>query len=145
MIKQALRAQKNAYAPYSNHPVGAALLTDNGKVYVGANCETANYKSNCAERSAIAAMVTDGQRKIRLLVVVGPEKSELITPCGSCRQDIREFAGKNTVICSVSADEQHYKIYGHAELLPDSFCPENLARLGQGIQKKTAARKKKKR
>lgn len=122
----AMEARENAYCPYSNHPVGAALVAGSGKVYTGSNCEVAHYKGICAEASAIAAMVTAGEREIRTIVVVGPGKDYLCTPCGDCRQRIREFADGKTEIYSMWHDGRLGKKHKMKDLLPFSFGPENL-------------------
>lgn len=121
------KARDNAYAPYSNHPVGVALLTSGGKVFSGCNCETANYDGTCAEAGAIAAMVVAGERKISALVVVGPGEDYLCTPCGRCRQRIREFADAGTRIYSMWKDGRLGMVSSMDDLLPHSFGPENVA------------------
>lgn len=125
MTKLASAVRDKAYAPYSGYHVGVALLAENGKIFTGANCETANYKSNCAERSAITAMTSAGQRKIKALVVAGPEK-DITTPCGACRQDIREFAALDAPIYCINLGGSKVEKYSLAGLLPDSFGPDNL-------------------
>lgn len=126
LAKQALGARAKAYAPYSLHPVGAAIVAGSGKVYTGANVEVAHYKGLCAEASAIAALVTAGERKISAVVVVGPGKKYIATPCGDCRQRIREFSDKNTLVFSLWSDGRIGKIHTMEELLPNSFGPENM-------------------
>jgi cytidine deaminase len=140
MAALARRARDNAYAPYSDFRVGVALLADDGNIYVGANCETATYKSNCAERSAITAMTTAGGRKIRALVLAGPGEA-MCTPCGSCRQDIREFSGAGTRVYALKG-KRVGKTYTMAALLPDSFGPENLKAAGKITRKKKTKKKK---
>lgn len=135
----AMHARDNAYAPYSNHPVGAVLVSESGRVYIGANVETANYKGFCAEGSAIAAMATAGERKIRDIAVIGPAGSEmLLTPCGDCRQRINEFADKKTRIHSLKANGALAKTYTIDQLLPHAFGPDNVA-----AAQKTKRKKKK--
>ncbi|WP_262927434.1 cytidine deaminase [Phytohalomonas tamaricis] len=124
---QLLAVRDNAYAPYSDHPVGAVLETAEGHVYTGCNVEIANYKGLCAEASAIAAMASAGDRLIRTIYVIGPG-AHLCTPCGDCRQRIREFASLNTQIHVLNGDGQLLKSYTMDELLPDSFGPENMGR-----------------
>ncbi len=115
-----------AYAPYSKYRVGAAILAENGKVYSGCNVENAAYPvGNCAEASAIAAMVRDGARRIREIAVIG-SGAELCTPCGGCRQRIREFAGAETRIHACDASGVRHT-FTCAELLPESFGPEHLS------------------
>ena len=140
----ALAARDNAYAPYSNHPVGAAILSESGKIYAGANCEIAHYKGICGEASAIAAMISAGERVIRAVVVAGPGEKYLATPCGDCRQRIREFASGNVLICSLWRNGKLGRISTLNEILPHSFGPENMGEAGQGPAKKNKNNKKKK-
>jgi cytidine deaminase len=141
LTKIAEKARNNAYCPYSNHPVGVALVSGSGKVYPGANVEIAHYKGVCAEASAISAMVTAGEREISAIVVIGPAMEYLCTPCGDCRQRIREFAGKNFRVYSMWKDGRLGKMHTLEELLPWSFGPENLAEVGSGPKKNKKKRK----
>ena len=126
LYEAALAAQKNAYCPYSKHPVGAALKTESGKIFAGCNVETAHYIATHAETSAISAMVTAGGTEIREIAIVGPYDG-LCSPCGDCRQRIREFCDKETVQVHVYAQSGALlKSYTIDELLPDSFGPENI-------------------
>ncbi|GGX92327.1 cytidine deaminase [Litchfieldella qijiaojingensis] len=120
-----ISVRDNAYAPYSRHPVGAALESDDGQLFYGCNVEIANYKGLCAEASAISAMVSSGRKAIATLYVIGPGE-RLCTPCGDCRQRIREFASPETRIHVLDAQGNWLKSYSMDELLPDSFGPENL-------------------
>ncbi|RKD21520.1 cytidine deaminase [Caminicella sporogenes DSM 14501] len=123
LVKKALEAKENAYAPYSGFKVGAAVLTESGKIYTGCNIENASYTPTiCAERTAISKAVSEGERKIVAIAVTGD--SEWTYPCGVCRQVIREFGEDVTVIVVKSEDE--YREYSLKELLPFSFGPENL-------------------
>lgn len=125
LFDAAVAVQANAHVPYSRYPVGCALFTDDGTMFVGANMENAAYPQGwCAEASAIAAMASAGYRRIRTVLTIGPG-TELATCCGGCRQKIREFADENTRIVSTCADGV-MAIYTMDELLPDSFGPENL-------------------
>lgn len=125
LFELAKAAMANAYAPYSRFPVGASLRTESGKLYSGANVENAAYPEGCcAEASAIAAMVRDGERRIAELVVIGGGDA-LVTPCGGCRQKIREFSAPDTPIHICGPDGLR-KTYTLNELLPDAFGPENL-------------------
>lgn len=120
---EAIRA--HAYAPYSRFSVGAAILADDGKIYSGCNIENAAYPvGNCAEASAIAAMIAGGGKRIMRIYVTGPGTAP-VTPCGGCRQRIREFANLNVTIVShgVEGMPLHATL---AELLPHSFGPEYL-------------------
>ncbi|HWJ88802.1 MAG TPA: cytidine deaminase [Pelagibacterium sp.] len=122
---EAVRAR--AHAPYSGFAVGAAILADDGKVYAGCNVENAAYpQGNCAEASAIAAMVAGGARRIEKILVTGPG-SVPVTPCGGCRQRIREFASDPTpIICLGVEGDPMFTTLG--ELLPHSFGPQFLER-----------------
>jgi cytidine deaminase len=125
LLAAAIAVQRNAYVPYSRFPVGAALRSRNGAVFVGCNVENAAYpQGTCAEAGAIAAMVSAGETEIEAIVTVC-EGDMLATPCGGCRQKIREFAVVETVI-HVAGPEGVRKSYSMDELLPDSFGPENL-------------------
>ena len=136
----AKKMRDNAYCPYSNHPVGAVIVTDKGKVFSGANSETAHYRGICAEGSAISAMTSSGARKIKTLVVIGPKDGKLLcTPCGDCRQRIREFADDETVIYSLWPDGRIGAAHTIDDLLPMSFGPENVLK---PAKKKKAVRKK---
>ena len=125
LFAAALEAYGNAYAPYSKFPVGAAVLTPEGEIFSGCNVENAAYPQGwCAETSAIAAMVGTGKRRIAEVCVVGGGAG-LCTPCGGCRQRIREFAGAEAPI-HVAGPEGVRASFTLAELLPESFGPENL-------------------
>lgn len=142
LTKLASTAQDNAYAPYSNHRVGAAIITKNGKIFAGANCEVAHYKGICGEAAAIAAMASAGEREIAAVVVIGPGQDHLTTPCGDCRQRIREFAALETPIYVMYKNETLAKQTTLSELLPFSFGPDNMGEVGHGP--KSALKPKKK-
>jgi cytidine deaminase len=126
LFAAAKAAQANAYAPYSHFQVGAALRTRNGAVYSGCNVENAAYpQGNCAEAGAIAAMALAGERRIAEILVVG-DGDGLCTPCGGCRQRIREFADGQTPV-HVAGPRGVRRTFTLGELLPESFGPENLA------------------
>lgn len=126
MLALARDAMAKAYAPYSNFHVGAVVKGANGRLYSGCNVENAAYpQGNCAEASAIAAMVLDGETKIAEVLVMGAGEA-LVTPCGGCRQRIREFAADDVPIHICSPDELRRTVT-LGELLPLSFGPENLA------------------
>lgn len=125
LFTAAKSAQTRAYAPYSHFKVGAALLADDGTVYPGCNVENAAYPVGaCAEAGAISAMIAGGGRAIRAVLVLG-EGEELVTPCGACRQRIREFASPETPI-AIAGPEGIRARFSLAELLPASFGPANL-------------------
>lgn len=117
--------RKNAHVPYSNFAVGAAILAEDGNVYAGCNVENAAYpQGNCAEASAIAAMIGAGAKRIKKIYITGPG-AEPVTPCGGCRQRIREFAAPDApVVCR--GVEGKPLVTTLAELLPHSFGPEYL-------------------
>lgn len=116
---------KRAYVPYSKFPVAALLIDNNGKKHKGVNVENASFGLTlCAERNAITTAVTQGMKKIRLLIVTG-NTLEPISPCGACRQVIREFSDKDTVIILANRDGK-YKIASIEKLLPYSFGAEDL-------------------
>ena len=116
---------KRAYVPYSKFPVAALLIDNNGKKHKGVNVENASFGLTlCAERNAITTAVTQGMKKIRLLIVTG-NTLEPISPCGACRQVIREFSDKDTVIILANRDGK-YNIASIEELLPYSFGAEDL-------------------
>jgi cytidine deaminase len=125
LLAAALNARANAYAPYSRFAVGAALRAEDGHIYAGCNVENAAYPQGlCAEAAAIGAMVAAGARRIRELLVVA-DGPALCTPCGGCRQRIREFAAPDATI-HIAGPDGVRKSYTLAELLPASFGPENL-------------------
>ncbi|WP_371440818.1 cytidine deaminase [Thalassospira sp. TSL5-1] len=127
LVAAAQAARKNAYAPYSNFLVGAALRTDNGAIIAGCNVENAAYPEGvCAEGGAISAMVLAGERKIMEIVVVG-SGDVACTPCGGCRQKIREFSGPDATIYIISEAGKTLLTLSREELIPHSFGPENLS------------------
>jgi cytidine deaminase len=120
LFHAAQRAMTNAYAPYSNFPVGAAIRSENGKVFAGANMENASYPEGwCAETSAIAHMVMAGERKIAEVAVVA-ERMALITPCGGCRQRLKEFGTAETLVhlCDTTGVVETVTL---GDLLPRAF------------------------
>jgi homotetrameric cytidine deaminase len=126
LLALAREAVTRAYAPYSNFPVGAAVRTADGRRYAGANVENAAYpQGQCAEASALGAMVAGGGGPVVEVVVVAPS-AELCTPCGGCRQRLREFAGPDTPIHLANMERLRHTTT-MAELLPLSFGPESLA------------------
>jgi len=126
LFEAARAAQDKAYAPYSRFKVGAAIRTPSGRIHAGCNVENAAYpQGTCAEAGAISAMIAGGERRIAEMVVVG-EGDLLCTPCGGCRQRIREFAGPGTSI-HVAGPEGIRRRFTLDELLPSSFGPDNLS------------------
>lgn len=128
LVAAARAAMDKAYAPYSRFSVGAAIRGESGRVFAGANVENAAYpQGQCAEASAIGAMILAGDRSVREIVVMGgkPGDGLLCTPCGGCRQRLREFAGPATPI-HVCGPEGLRRSFTLDELLPHSFGPGNL-------------------
>jgi cytidine deaminase len=123
LIAQAQSARENAYAPYSGYSVGAALLTRSGRVYTGGNVENAVYPLTiCAERTAVVKAVSEGERDFIAIAVVTENGG---SPCGACRQTLREFGGDIVVVIADTSGE--YRETTIAELLPDSFSSTDLA------------------
>jgi cytidine deaminase len=120
---EAVRAR--AHVPYSHFQVGAAILADDGRIYAGCNVENAAYPlGNCAEASAIAAMIAGGGKRIRRIFITGPGAAP-VTPCGGCRQRIREFADESTPVICLGVEGKPLATTLGA-LLPNSFGPEFL-------------------
>ena len=127
LMAAAIEAMGRAYAPYSQFPVGAAILDGSGLIHAGANVENAAYPvGNCAEASAIAAMVMAGGGRIAMIAVAGGDGNLLCTPCGACRQRIREFGDAETPVL-VGGPDGLQRRFTLGDLLPESFGPENLA------------------
>ena len=125
LFELAKEAMNKAYVPYSRFHVGAAILTNSGKFYSGCNVENAAFpEGTCAEAGAIASMVLGGDKLIKDIYVIG-KGDELVTPCGGCRQKIREFSSADTMI-HICGAEGVRKSLTMNELLPFSFGPENL-------------------
>ena len=125
LIQAAQAARAQAYAPYSKFQVGAAIQDEHGRIHAGANVENAAYPQGlCAEASAIAHMVLAGGRRIQAVAVVGVAEQP-VTPCGGCRQKLREFAADGTpvLVADMSGLRARYTL---GELLPASFGPEHL-------------------
>lgn len=118
-----------AYAAYSGYQVGAAVLDEQGRVHAGCNVENAAYPEGlCAEAAALAAMVLAGGQRARAVLVVGPGgegAQRWTTPCGGCRQKIREFAAADLPIFCAN-DHATGPSYTLAQLLPESFGPDHL-------------------
>jgi len=125
LFEAALTAQRAAYAPYSGYRVGAALRTASGAIFSGCNVENASFPVGiCAEAAAISAMVAAGGRVITEMLVLADGEA-LATPCGACRQRIREFAAPETPIHIADAGAVRMS-FTQSSLLPHSFGPDNL-------------------
>ena len=128
LILKAIEARELAYAPYSDHRVGAALVGKSGKIYLGCNVENAAYSpTNCAERTAIFKAVSEGEREFTAIAIVGgvgDKLSEVCAPCGVCRQVMAEFCDGDMRIIMGTPDK--ITVSTLSELLPYSFGKANL-------------------
>jgi len=126
LAEAAKAARLKAHAPYSRFHVGAAVRDEQGRVFAGCNIENAAYPQGwCAEPSAISALVMAGGTRITEVVVMG-NGDVLTTPCGGCRQKIREFAGDDVKIHCLTETGALIRTFTLGELLPHSFGPEHL-------------------
>lgn len=125
LVKKALEARENAYVPYSNFRVGAAVLMEDGSIYTGCNIENASYgATNCAERTAIFKAISEGHSLIKVIAISG--KDDVYTsPCGICRQVIAEFGDEETKILIVK-NEEEYLVKTIEEILPGAFRKNDL-------------------
>ncbi|PFE99469.1 cytidine deaminase [Bacillus thuringiensis] len=124
-IEEANKMLSKAYIPYSKFPVGAALVTKEGKIYTGCNIENASYGlCNCAERTAIFKAISEGERDFSYLVITG-ETDGPISPCGACRQVIAEFCDPkmSVLLTNVKGDEKEVTV---EQLLPGAFTIDDL-------------------
>ena len=127
LLQKANDAKNNAYAPYSNYKVGAAILTKSGNIYSSCNVENISFPcGTCAEAGAIAAMIAGGDKKISAILVVADAK-ELVYPCGACLQRIAEFSDDETIIY-LADGKKVCKTYNIKELLPQNFIAAELKR-----------------
>lgn len=135
LVSYAREAMLNAYAPYSHHPVGAALLSATGDVYLGCNVENAAYGCTCcAERTALFKAISEGEREFSAIAIVGGMDGDIshpCAPCGVCRQTLREFSDPDTFLILLGHDGS-YDEYTLSELLPESFGPDNVRKASIG-------------
>jgi cytidine deaminase len=126
LLKAAMDARQHSYAPYSKYLVGAAVLDEHGRIHAGCNIENAAYPQGwCAETTALGHMIMAGGRIARAVMVTGAG-SEIITPCGGCRQKLREFAQPSDLIV-IAGDSSGVRAHWTLEqLLPASFGPDHL-------------------
>lgn len=125
LFNLALESQKNSYSPYSKFKVGAAIYADNDKFYSSCNVENVSYPCGaCAETGAISAMIADGGKRIKEMLVIA-DGENIISPCGACRQRIIEFADKNTIV-HLANSKGIEKSITIGELLPLAFDEEDL-------------------
>ena len=132
LIKSALEARKKSYSPYSGYQVGAAVLTNELRIYTGCNIENAAYSPGiCAERTAVYKAVSEGKRRFRAIAITGGRADEqelsYAFPCGVCRQVMMEFCDPDEFQIILAKSRQEYKIYTLRELLPQGFGPADLA------------------
>jgi cytidine deaminase len=126
LLVAARAVRERAHAPYSRFKVGAALLDEQGRIHAGCNVENAAYPQGlCAEAGAVARLVAEGGTRVEAVVVVG-EGAQPCTPCGGCRQKLREFARGDVpvIVADLSSVRARFTL---DELLPASFGPEHLA------------------
>ena len=125
LLAASLDARSKSHSPYSNYAVGAAILDEQGRIHRGANMENAAYPQGwCAEATALGAMLMAGGKQAKAVLVTGPGP-EVITPCGGCRQKLREFAALDLPV--IAGDPRGIKAqWSLEELLPHSFGPEHL-------------------
>lgn len=126
LLSQASKVMQNAYSPYSEFKVGCIIVTPSGKIFSGCNIENVSYGLTlCAEASAIAQMVSSGERDIQEILVIGTT-NQFCMPCGACRQRIMEFASEATIV-HMANQSGHYKSSTLGELLPESFSNKHLS------------------
>ena len=130
MIAMAIENLKNSYAPYSHFNVSAVVLMSSGKIYSGVNVENASYSvGSCAERNALYHAVSEGERALEMLCLVGGKDGmidDYCMPCGMCRQAMREFGNPDTIKIVSAKSIDDYKEFTLSELLPQSFGPDDL-------------------
>ncbi len=131
LIQSAIIARSFSYAPYSNFNTGAALLTDDDKIYQGCNIENAAFSpTNCAERTAFFKAISEGQKNFKAIAVVGGSTNKGIEdycpPCGVCRQVMLEFCDQDKFYIILAKSETDYKIYTLSQIIPLNFTNNNL-------------------
>lgn len=135
LISAAMAQLERAYAPYSHFKVGAALLTEEGRIYTGCNIENAAYTpTNCGERTAFFKAVSEGERSFRAICIVGGMDgvpTDYTAPCGVCRQVMMEFCSPEEFEIILARGAEDYQIYKLKDLLPCGFGPGNLEKRGQ--------------
>jgi cytidine deaminase len=125
LFAAAAQARSHAHAPYSHFAVGAALLDEQGRIHAGCNVENAAYPQGvCAEAGALSALVLAGGKSIQAVMVVA-DAPQPVTPCGGCRQKLREFGAAELPVLVANTQNTVHR-YTLAELLPHSFGPDHL-------------------
>lgn len=126
LVQEAARVRENAYVPYSNFKVGAALRAGSGAIYSGCNVENVAYpQGTCAEAGAIAAMVAGGDTEIKEVAVIA-DSPEPVTPCGGCRQKLAEFASADVKITMATTGGKQVTLT-MAEILPGAFNTHHMS------------------
>ena len=135
LISAAMAQLERAYAPYSHFKVGAALRTEEGRIYTGCNIENAAYTpTNCGERTAFFKAVSEGERSFRAICIVGGMDgvpTDYTAPCGVCRQVMMEFCSPEEFEVILARGAEDYQVYKLKDLLPCGFGPGNLEKRGQ--------------
>ena len=132
LLEAAKDAAAGAYVPYSDFPVGAAVLTGEGTIVTGCNIENASYPlTDCAERVAIGTAVAAGARTIQAVAVFAP-RVETVTPCGACRQVINEFKPAGEELWMIFHTNRGPELVPFSEILPRAFGPRDLEDWGSG-------------
>lgn len=130
LIRAAIEARRRAYTPYSHYQVGAALLTEGGKLYRGCNIENAAFSPTCcAERTAFFKAVSEGETRFSAIAIVAGPEGEFLTPptpCGVCRQVMMEFCDPETFRILLAQGPEDYQSFTLRELLPLGFGPKDL-------------------
>lgn len=128
LIDLAVKARENAYVPYSGFKVGACLLAKSGKVYLGCNIENSAYgPTNCAERTAFFKAISEGEREFEKIAIVGGKQedlSDLVAPCGVCRQVMAEFCDENFIV--LLGNPKNIREFKLNQILPLAFTPKDL-------------------
>lgn len=131
LLITAIEYRKHAYIPYSHFGVGAALLSEDGRVFGGCNIENATYTpTNCAERTAFFKAVSEGVKSFAAIAIVGGKEGgelEFCPPCGVCRQVMMEFCNPKEFLVLLGTSSEDYKVFRLEELMPFGFSAENLA------------------
>ena len=123
LIRRAMKVREYSYSPYSNFSVGAAILSESGKIYTGCNIENSSFGATiCAERCAISKAVSEGHKNIQKIAIVS-SSGDFTPPCGICRQVMEEFMADGTVVLSNGKEIKEYTV---RELLPAGFSAEDM-------------------
>lgn len=127
LIEAAIKVRNNAYCPYSNFPVGAALRTATGEIVTGCNVENGTFGPTvCAERTAVCTAISEGHREFTAVAVAAYQESQFTAPCGTCRQTLSEFSAKDIPIYLVKPSPVRVMITSLFKLLPHAFSPTFL-------------------